>query len=125
MIKATIPYIKQDVPIWIVFRALGVLSDRDILEHICYDMQDLQMLEMLKPCIDEGFAIQEREVRICLPFSRPFHQINIKSLTASTEFHRRAWYYHRSLQRPPSAVRTRDSPKRDAAPRCHDRGLAL
>lgn len=61
--KATIPYIKVDIPIWVVFRALGVISDRDILEHICYDMQDAQMLEMLKPCIDDGFVIQDREVR--------------------------------------------------------------
>ena len=61
--KATIPYIKVDIPIWVVFRALGVISDRDILEHICYDMQDSQMLEMLKPCIDDGFVIQDREVR--------------------------------------------------------------
>ncbi|KAH7106932.1 DNA-dependent RNA polymerase II second largest subunit [Auriculariales sp. MPI-PUGE-AT-0066] len=60
-IRAAVPYIKQDIPIWIVFRALGVMSDRDILEHICYDMHDTQMLEMLKPCIDEGFVIQERE----------------------------------------------------------------
>lgn len=62
--KATIPYIKVDIPIWVVFRALGVISDRDILEHICYDMQDAQMLEMLKPCIDDGFVIQDREVRM-------------------------------------------------------------
>lgn len=60
--KASIPYIKVDIPIWVVFRALGVISDRDILEHICYDMQDAQMLEMLKPCIDDGFVIQDREV---------------------------------------------------------------
>lgn len=60
--KATIPYIKVDIPIWVVFRALGVISDRDILEHICFDMNDSQMLEMLKPCIDDGFVIQEREV---------------------------------------------------------------
>lgn len=63
--KATIPYIKVDIPIWVVFRALGVISDRDILEHICYDMQDAQMLEMLKPCIDDGFVIQDREVSSC------------------------------------------------------------
>jgi DNA-directed RNA polymerase II subunit RPB2 len=62
--KATIPYIKVDIPIWVVFRGLGVISDRDILEHICYDMQDAQMLEMLKPCIDDGFVIQDREVAL-------------------------------------------------------------
>jgi DNA-directed RNA polymerase II subunit RPB2 len=41
---------------------MGVLADRDILEHICYDGHDDQMLEMLKPCIDEGFVVQHREV---------------------------------------------------------------
>ncbi|KAK1216559.1 DNA-dependent RNA polymerase II [Marasmius sp. AFHP31] len=30
--------------------APGVISDRDILEHICYEMQDIQMLEISKPC---------------------------------------------------------------------------
>ncbi|KAH7909794.1 DNA-directed RNA polymerase II, subunit 2 [Hygrophoropsis aurantiaca] len=64
VMKATIPYIRVDIPIWVVFRALGVISDRDILEHICYDMQDAQMLEMLKPCIDDGFVIQDREVAL-------------------------------------------------------------
>ncbi|KIP10147.1 hypothetical protein PHLGIDRAFT_125799 [Phlebiopsis gigantea 11061_1 CR5-6] len=64
VMKATIPYIKVDIPIWVVFRALGVISDRDILEHICYDMQDVQMLEMLKPCIDDGFVIQDREIAL-------------------------------------------------------------
>ncbi|KAH9178754.1 DNA-dependent RNA polymerase II second largest subunit [Lactarius sanguifluus] len=64
VMKATIPYIKVDIPIWVVFRALGVMSDRDILEHICYDMQDMQMLEMLKPCIDDGFVIQDRDIAL-------------------------------------------------------------
>ncbi|KAJ8522034.1 hypothetical protein ONZ45_g1355 [Pleurotus djamor] len=64
VMKATIPYIKVDIPIWVVFRGLGVISDRDILEHICYDMQDIQMLEMLKPCIEDGFVIQDREVAL-------------------------------------------------------------
>jgi len=76
VMKATIPYIKVDIPIWVVFRALGVISDRDILEHICYDMQDIQMLEMLKPCIDDGFVIQDREVGL---LSSPFQPSLIRS----------------------------------------------
>ncbi|MCJ1437412.1 DNA-dependent RNA polymerase II [Xylographa pallens] len=63
-IKATIPYIKSDIPIAIIFRALGVVSDEDILNHICYDRNDTQMLEMLKPCIEEAFVIQDREVAL-------------------------------------------------------------
>ncbi|MCJ1411529.1 DNA-dependent RNA polymerase II [Ptychographa xylographoides] len=63
-IKSTLPYIKSEIPIAIVFRALGVVSDEDILNHICYDRTDTQMLEMLKPCIEEAFVIQDREVAL-------------------------------------------------------------
>ncbi|KAI9140893.1 DNA-directed RNA polymerase II subunit RPB2 [Paraphysoderma sedebokerense] len=63
-IRAQLPYIKQDIPIVVVFRALGLVADRDILERICYDFEDNQMLEMLKPCIEEAFVIQERDVAL-------------------------------------------------------------
>ncbi|KAE8441509.1 DNA-dependent RNA polymerase II [Mollisiaceae sp. DMI_Dod_QoI] len=63
-IKSTLPYIKSDIPVAIVFRALGVVSDEDILNHICYDRNDSTMLEMLKPCIEEAFVIQDREVAL-------------------------------------------------------------
>ena len=29
-----LPYIKQEIPIIIVFRTLGFVSDKDILEHV-------------------------------------------------------------------------------------------
>ena len=62
-IKASLPYVKQDIPIAIVFRALGIVSDEDILNHICRK-SDTQMLEMLKPCLEEAFVIQDREVAL-------------------------------------------------------------
>ena len=46
-IAAILPYVKQDTPIIIVFRALGFVSDRDILEHIVYDFEDPEMMEMV------------------------------------------------------------------------------
>ncbi|KAF2677072.1 RNA polymerase II second largest subunit [Lentithecium fluviatile CBS 122367] len=58
---ATLPYIKSDVPIGIVFRALGIVSDEDILTHICYDHQDTPLMELLKPSIEEASVIQDRE----------------------------------------------------------------
>lgn len=73
VIRATIPYIKVDIPIWVVFRALDVKSDRDILEHICYDVQDPQIIEMLKPCIDEGAVIQDRLVCTSTPSDMLVH----------------------------------------------------
>ena len=42
-----LPYIKQEIPIIIVFRALGFVSDREILEHIIYDFDDPEMMEMV------------------------------------------------------------------------------
>nr|CAI5853946.1 unnamed protein product [Callosobruchus analis] len=45
-IIAILPYIKQEIPIMIVFRALGFVADRDILEHIIYDFDDPELMEM-------------------------------------------------------------------------------
>jgi DNA-directed RNA polymerase beta subunit len=47
-IIAILPYIKQEIPIMIVFRALGFVADRDILEHIIYDFDDPEMMEMVR-----------------------------------------------------------------------------
>ena len=63
-IVAIIPYIKQEIPIIIVFRALGFVSDRDILEHIIYDFEDPEMMEMVKPSLDEAFVVQDQEIAL-------------------------------------------------------------
>lgn len=62
MIHCTLPYIKAEIPIIIVFRALGFVSDKDILEHVCYDFNDTAMMELLRPSLDEAFVIQNKEV---------------------------------------------------------------
>lgn len=62
-IVSTLPYIRQEVPIIIVFRALGFVSDRDILEHIIYDFDDPEMMEMVSliisywPCKPETLSV--------------------------------------------------------------------
>lgn len=60
VIKARIPYIKQDIPIMIVFRALGLVSDRDILEHILFDEKDPSMFELLRPSLEETIAYHDQ-----------------------------------------------------------------
>eukprot|EP01135_Chromosphaera_perkinsii_P002141 Nk52_evm75s217 gene=Nk52_evmTU75s217 len=64
LIHSTIPYIRQDVPVVVVFRALGFVADRDILEHIVYDFADAEMTELLKPSLEEAFVIQEQLVAL-------------------------------------------------------------
>jgi DNA-directed RNA polymerase II subunit RPB2 len=62
-ISVTMPYIKQDIPVMLVFRALGFVADRNILEHIIYDFEDQEMMELLKPSLDEAIVIQDQQVR--------------------------------------------------------------
>lgn len=64
VVRATIPYIRSDVPIFIIFRALGFVSDRDILEHIVYSFEDNEMMEALRPSIEESQPIQSQEVAL-------------------------------------------------------------
>ncbi|KAI6207569.1 DNA-directed RNA polymerase subunit beta [Aphelenchoides besseyi] len=63
-IIAILPYIKQEIPVMIVFRALGFVSDLDILEHIIYEQNDREMVEMVKPSLDEAFVIQDQQVAL-------------------------------------------------------------
>ncbi|KAJ2158102.1 DNA-dependent RNA polymerase II, partial [Coemansia sp. RSA 552] len=63
-IQATIPYIRADIPAVVVFRALGMVTAKDILEHIAYDPNDVQMMEMLKPSVEDAFVIQDREIAL-------------------------------------------------------------
>lgn len=46
-IVATLPYINPDIFIINFFRALDFVSDRDISEHIIYDFEDPEMMEMV------------------------------------------------------------------------------
>ncbi|KAL0305745.1 UNVERIFIED_CONTAM: DNA-directed RNA polymerase II subunit RPB2 [Sesamum radiatum] len=63
-IRATLPYIRTEIPIIIVFRALGFVADKDILEHICYNFSDTQMMELLRPSLEEAFVIQNQQVAL-------------------------------------------------------------
>ncbi|CAK9780832.1 beta and beta-prime subunits of DNA dependent RNA-polymerase [Cutaneotrichosporon oleaginosum] len=64
VIRASLPYTKVDIPIVIIFRALGIVPDRDVLSHICFDGNDTPLLEMLRPCIEEAFAVQDRDTAL-------------------------------------------------------------
>lgn len=56
-IEVTMPYIKQPVPLFIVFRALGVADDKSIVERVVYDTSDTEMLELLRSSIHAGAGV--------------------------------------------------------------------
>ena len=49
VIRLTLPYIRTEIPLLVVFRALGFVADKDILEHIVYDFGDHEMMDLLRP----------------------------------------------------------------------------
>ncbi|KAI5185277.1 DNA-directed RNA polymerase II subunit RPB2 [Nematocida homosporus] len=64
LLRALLPHAKQDIPVVVIFRALGFISDKEIIEHICYDFHDKEMLAMLRPSIEEAFVIQDQGVAL-------------------------------------------------------------
>lgn len=80
-IRMTLPYIRVDTPVVVVFRALGrssyvdlrggceteragFVADRDILEHIVYDLADGDMIRTLQSSLDEAFVVQNQTVAL-------------------------------------------------------------
>jgi len=64
VIRVKIPKVKVDIPVVIVFRALGIVPDRDVLKHICFNDEDNAVLEMLQPSIEEAFQFQDRDAAL-------------------------------------------------------------
>jgi len=63
-IRSTLPYIRTDIPVVIIFRALGFVADRDIIEHVVYDLTDGEMMDLFRPSLEESFVIQRQEVAL-------------------------------------------------------------
>jgi len=61
-IYVQIPRIKQPVPLFVVFRALGINSDKEICQHILLDIeQDSQILNSLQASIIDANASMTQE----------------------------------------------------------------
>jgi DNA-directed RNA polymerase II subunit RPB2 len=66
-LKISLPHIKQEVPIFVIFRAFGCITDKEIIYHIIDNDNseiDRLILKMLKPTIDEGSFIKTEEEAI-------------------------------------------------------------
>ena len=62
-IHSTVPYIRDPIPVVILFRALGFVADREILEHIVCDFSDPVLMEMVRPSLEEVRAHRRAHCR--------------------------------------------------------------
>jgi DNA-directed RNA polymerase II subunit RPB2 len=88
-----LPRVKQPIPLFIVFRALGILSDKEICEKILLNLDDLsgknkEMLEALQPSIIEAnkYITQEDCIRYITSFVM-YTPINMDKETGAKKKH--------------------------------------
>jgi len=77
-IYAQIIYVKKEIPVAVLFRALGVKGDKSILERICYDPNDKNMMEILRASLEEGYYIKEQDDALDYIGKRGMAEINEK-----------------------------------------------
>lgn len=65
VIKVSVPHIKTDIPLFIMFRALGVESDQDIMNYILYDLDDKDKFvyyQLLRGSLEETNCVKNKDV---------------------------------------------------------------
>ncbi len=61
-IHANLPFIKKAIPIKVLFIALGILNDEEIIDYMCFDSNDSEMLNIILSCIEEACTIRSQNV---------------------------------------------------------------
>ena len=73
-LKITIPHVKIDIPVFIVFKALGIITDRDILKYIILNIDiknNEELIKWIKPSIEEASMLytQDEAIKYLLKYS--------------------------------------------------------
>lgn len=76
--------LKADVPLFILFRALGIESDKRIVTMIAYDLEDHDMVELLKPSLEEGLQAMS-QAKALEWISRVLNITNINNTASDDE----------------------------------------
>ena len=64
IIRLSTSFIKSEIPVFVIFRALGINSDKEILQHIVYDIDDIdnqKIITELMACCEDACDIHTQE----------------------------------------------------------------
>ena len=76
---------KDEISLVLLFRALGYVSDKEILEIICPDLGDIELIELSRPSLEEAECINEVDVALDLIAKRT-NQVNTVSKDQRTQW---------------------------------------
>ena len=63
-IRLNTSFIRSEIPVFIMFRALGIISDKEIIQHIVYDLENKdnqRIISQLMACCDDASDIHTQE----------------------------------------------------------------
>jgi DNA-directed RNA polymerase beta subunit len=63
-IRLNTSFIRSEIPVFIMFRALGIISDKEIIQHIVYDLDNKdnqRIIVQLMACCDDASDIHTQE----------------------------------------------------------------
>ncbi len=66
-IRVQISRVRTEIPIGVVFRALGIISDKDIIQTIVYDLESeiaKELIDLLRPSLEESAQIQTKKIAL-------------------------------------------------------------
>ncbi len=89
-IRVTIPSIRADIPLFVLFRALGVVSDKQIIEKTVFDVDDSKsgdLIDLLRPSLEESSPIQTKKIALEY-ISKYLSTIRIMSKTNQSNKHK-------------------------------------
>ena len=65
-IKVVIPHFRQEIPLFILFRSLGIESDKDIIKYVVnkIDKSTQDITQLLQPSLEEASTIQTQQLAL-------------------------------------------------------------
>jgi DNA-directed RNA polymerase beta subunit len=85
-------HVSEELPLFVVFRALGIVSDPDILSFIVHDENDLQVLSVLKQSLFDAHLVPTEDAAL--------HHIGALCMGLSAAVVNKNWTRERARRNP-------------------------
>lgn len=60
LLTISLPKVTHPIPVVIVMRALGVRTDKQLMEMVCYDPDDVHLMDLIYPSIEDADSVMAK-----------------------------------------------------------------